>query len=115
MRAEERAAFRDWSYVRHIGFPAEPGRRSAAKLLTPPRLSVAAATFTALYAIGSSRVVSPRICSQLALAHDALVRLVDALYLIFKFAVVLRQSFDDDIRSPRYVDRAIERTRTRRS
>src|SRR5262249_58515966 len=32
-RAEEGAPFQDWCYVRHIGFPAEQGRRSAAKLL----------------------------------------------------------------------------------
>jgi len=53
--------------------------------------------------MGSYRVVSPWICSQLTLAHDALARLADALYLIFKFAVMPRQSFDDDIRSGRNV------------
>ena len=58
MRAEEGAAFQDWSNVRHIGFPTEQGRRSAANLLTP--------------------------------------------YAIFKFAVVLWQSFDDDIRCARH-------------
>jgi hypothetical protein len=39
---------------------------------------------------------------QLAFARDALVWLVDALYLIFKFTVVLRQSFGDDIRAARH-------------
>jgi hypothetical protein len=34
MRAEEGAAFQDWSNVRHICFPTEQGRRSAANLLT---------------------------------------------------------------------------------
>jgi hypothetical protein len=52
---------------------------------------------------GSSGVSWPRIRSQLTLAHDALVRLIDALYLIFKFAAALRQSFDYDIRSVRGV------------
>ena len=52
---------------------------------------------------GSSGVFWPRIRSQLTLAHDALVRLIDALYLIFKFAVVLWQSLDHDIRSLRKV------------
>jgi hypothetical protein len=52
---------------------------------------------------GSSGVPSPRIRSQLTLAHDALVRLINALYLIFKFAVVLRQSLDHDVRSIRHV------------
>ena len=35
----------------------------------------------------------------MTLAHDALVGLNDALYLIFKLTVALWQSFDDDIRS----------------
>jgi len=39
----------------------------------------------------------------LTLAHDALVGLSDALYLIFKFAVALWQSFDDNIRSVRHI------------
>jgi hypothetical protein len=45
---------------------------------------------------GSSGVV--RIRSQLALAHDAaLVRLIDALYLIFKLAIARRQSLDHNV------------------
>jgi len=47
--------------------------------------------------------VSEWICSQLTFTHDPLVKLVDALYLIFKFAVALWQSFDDDICSARQV------------
>jgi hypothetical protein len=39
---------------------------------------------------------------QLAFGHDALVRLVDALYSILKFNVALRQSFGDDIRAARH-------------
>ena len=39
----------------------------------------------------------------MTLAGDALVRFSDALYLIFKLAVVLWQSFDHDIRSVRRV------------
>jgi hypothetical protein len=37
----------------------------------------------------------PRVWSQLTFAHDAaLVRLIEALYLIFKLAVARRQSLD---------------------
>jgi hypothetical protein len=44
---------------------------------------------------GSSGVFWPRIRFQLTLAHDAvLVRLIEALYLIFKLAVTRRQSLD---------------------
>lgn len=44
---------------------------------------------------GSSGVFWPRIRSQLTLAHDAaLVRLFEALYLIFKLSVAGRQSLD---------------------
>jgi hypothetical protein len=44
---------------------------------------------------GSSAVFRPRIRFQLTLAHDAvLVRLIEALYLIFKLAVARRQSLD---------------------
>jgi hypothetical protein len=44
---------------------------------------------------GSSGVFWPRIRSQLTLAHDAaLVRLIEALYLIFKLAVARGQSLD---------------------
>ena len=39
----------------------------------------------------------------MTLAHDTLVGLSDALYLIFKFAVAHRQSFDDDIRAVRNI------------
>ena len=39
----------------------------------------------------------------MALAGDAFVRFSDALYLIFKLAVALWQSFDHDIRSVRRV------------
>jgi hypothetical protein len=53
---------------------------------------------------GSSGGFWPRIRSQLTLAHDAaLVRLIDALYLIFKLAIARRQSLDHDIRSVRDV------------
>ena len=34
------------------------------------------------------------------LDHDALVRLINALYLIFKFAILLRQSFNHDTYTP---------------
>jgi hypothetical protein len=34
---------------------------------------------------------------------SALVRLIDALYLIFKFAVVPRESLDDNIRCVRHI------------
>jgi hypothetical protein len=36
--------------------------------------------------------------SQLTLPHDALVVLIDILYLIFKFALALWQSLDNDVR-----------------
>jgi hypothetical protein len=39
---------------------------------------------------------------QLAFARDALVRLVDAFYSIFKFTVALRQSLGDDTRAARH-------------
>ena len=57
----------------------------------------------ALCTIGSSGLVSPRTRFQLALAHNALVSLINALYLIFKFAVMLWQSFDHDVCSLRHV------------
>ena len=45
-----------------------------------------------------------RIRFQLTLAHDAaLVRLIEALYLIFKLAVARRQSLDHYIRLVRHV------------
>ena len=44
----------------------------------------------------------------MTLAGDALVRFSDALYLIFKLAVALRQSFDHDIRSVRRVQGTYE-------
>ena len=46
---------------------------------------------------------SPWIWSQLTLAHDSLVGLSDALYLILKLAGAHRQSFDDDICAVRHV------------
>ena len=53
---------------------------------------------------GSSGVFWPRIRFQLTLAHDAaLVRLIEALYLIFKLAVARRQSLDHYIRLVRHV------------
>jgi hypothetical protein len=36
--------------------------------------------------------------SQLTLPHDALVVVIDILYLIFKFALALWQSLDNDVR-----------------
>src|SRR5262249_18557680 len=47
--------------------------------------------------------VSQWIWSQFTLADHAFVWLSKALYLIFKFAVAHRQSFDDDIRAIRHV------------
>jgi hypothetical protein len=43
--------------------------------------------------------VAPWIWSQLTFSNDALVGLSDVLYLVFKFAVVLWQPFDDNIRT----------------
>jgi hypothetical protein len=40
-----------------------------------------------------------KVWSQLALAYNALARLLDALYLIFKFVIALWQSSDNDVRS----------------
>jgi hypothetical protein len=47
----------------------------------------------------------------LALSHDALVMLIDALDLIFKFAVMFWQSLDHDICFTRHVqgDRAYKK------
>jgi len=42
---------------------------------------------------------APPIRSQLTLAHNALIGMSDILYLIFKLAITLWQSFDDDIRT----------------
>src|SRR5690349_2425678 len=58
---------------------------------------------SALCAIGSSGLVTPRTRFQLTLAHNTLVNPTNALYLVFKFAVVLWQSLDHDIRSLRKV------------
>jgi hypothetical protein len=58
---------------------------------------------SALCAIGSSGLVTPRTRFQLTLAHNTLVNPTNALYLVFKFAVVLWQSLDHDIRSLRQV------------
>ena len=46
--------------------------------------------------------VSQWIWSQFTLADHTFVWLSKALYLIFKFAVAHRQSFDDDIRAIRH-------------
>jgi hypothetical protein len=40
--------------------------------------------------------VAPWIWSQVTFSNDALVGLSDVLYLVFKFAVVLWQPFDDN-------------------
>ena len=42
---------------------------------------------------------APAIRSQLTLAHNALIGMSDILYLIFKLAITLWQSFDDNIRT----------------
>jgi hypothetical protein len=49
-----------------------------------------------------SRTVG-RIWSQLTLAHNTLIWFSNILYLIFKLAVALRQSFDDHIGSFRHI------------
>jgi hypothetical protein len=75
-----------------MAFPLHLTRKRVARL--PSR---------ALPARESSRVIWQWICSQLTLTHDALVRLIDALYLIFKFTVMLWQSLDHDISFARHV------------
>ena len=52
------------------------------------------------------------IWSQFTLADHAFVSLGNALYLIFKFAVAHRQSFDDDIRAIRHIQACGKQTRT---
>jgi hypothetical protein len=52
------------------------------------------------------------IWSQFTLADHAFVWLSKTLYLILKFAVVLRQSFDDDIRSLPHIQACRKQTRT---
>src|SRR5215831_16169326 len=52
------------------------------------------------------------IWSQFTLADHAFVWLSKALYLILKFAVVHRQSFDDDIRSLPHIQACRKQTRT---
>src|SRR5262249_28603011 len=52
------------------------------------------------------------IWSQFTLADHAFVWLGKALYLIFKFAVAHRQSFDDDIRAIRHIQACRKQTRT---
>src|SRR6516162_8300504 len=52
------------------------------------------------------------IWSQFTLAYHAFVWLSNALYLIFKFAVAHRQSFDDDIRATRHIQACRKQTRT---
>src|SRR5436305_3607419 len=42
---------------------------------------------------------APPIRSQLTLAHNALIGMSDILYLIFKLAITLWQSFDNNIRT----------------
>ena len=56
--------------------------------------------------------VSQWIWSQFTLADHAFVWLSKALYLILKFAVVHRQSFDDDIRSLPHIQACRKQTRT---
>jgi hypothetical protein len=59
---------------------------------------------------GSSGVFWPRIRFQLTLAHDvALVRLIEACYLIFKLAVARRQSLDHYV----YLVRDVQANRVR--
>ena len=52
------------------------------------------------------------IWSQFTLADHAFVWLSKALYLTLKFAVVHRQSFDDDIRSLPHIQACRKQTRT---
>jgi hypothetical protein len=49
------------------------------------------------YGLAGRLVVSQWVCPQLTLTDDAPVRLIDALYLIFKFAVVWQSSGDDTL------------------
>jgi hypothetical protein len=69
-------------------------RRIAAlpKLLTQAPLSL-----TVLMCGRATRSLSQWIWSQFTLADHAFVSFSNAHYLIFKFAVAHRQSFDDDI------------------
>ena len=50
--------------------------------------------------------------SQFTLAHHAFVSLSNAPYLILKFAVAHRQSFDDDIRALPHIQACRKQTRT---
>src|SRR6516165_10769136 len=56
--------------------------------------------------------VSQWIWSQFTLADHVFVWLSKALYLIFKFAVAHRQSFDDDIRAMPHIQACRKQTRT---
>jgi hypothetical protein len=46
-----------------------------------------------------------KVWSQLALAYNTLARLLDALYLIFKFVLAFWQSSDNDVRSFQHTTR----------
>ena len=85
-----------------LGIKAEMNRLRRENLWTRTRQATAEPS-PALCAIGSSGLVSPRTRFQLTLAHNALVNLTNAFYLVFKFAVVLWQSLDHNIRSLRHV------------
>src|SRR6516164_11396416 len=56
--------------------------------------------------------VSQWIWSQFTLADDVFVWLTNALYLIFKFALAHRQSFDDDIRAILHIQACRKQTLT---
>src|SRR5215472_19065151 len=56
--------------------------------------------------------VSQWIWSQFTLTDHVFVWLTNALYLIFKFAVAHRQSFDNDIRAIRHIQACRKQTRT---
>src|SRR5215472_6115064 len=56
--------------------------------------------------------ISQWIWSQFTLADHTFVWLSKALYLIFKFAVAHRQSFDDDIRAILHIQACRKQTRT---
>src|SRR5215469_5043600 len=58
-----------------------------------------------------TRSFSQWIWSQFTLADHAFVSLGNALYLIFKFAVAHRQSFDDDIRALLHIQACRKQTR----
>jgi hypothetical protein len=78
-------------------------QRITVNFAKPPELLTQAEPLTVLMCDRPTRSVSPLVWSQLTLAHYAFVSLSKALYLIFKFAVAHRQSFDDDIRAIRHI------------